>query len=227
VSETVIEVLNSEDKGKGVIESDSEEETQFRLVWRSSGIPETVLQDSDVEEDNIPISQLQAKTKADKPQSIEYVGEAWKVKVSPFVFIPETEDQASKKVKETTVVIDGVPSGETCVGKTVLKEFAEGLFKGQVTTALKKRGGFLYHVVYDGGDEGDLNDQEFSEAYELFNKSGNETVKAIVEQNGQGDSDNNNDKSGGETEGSEYDMSEDEAGDRKGKKRDGRNTISH
>ncbi len=48
------------------------------------------------------------------------------------------------------------------------KEFAEGLFHGQVTTA-KKRGRYLYHVVYeDGGDEEDLNDQEFSEAYELF-----------------------------------------------------------
>jgi hypothetical protein len=93
------------------------------------------------------------RLEADKPQSIEYVGEAWKEKVSPFVFIPETEDQASEKVKETTVVIDGMPSGESCVGKTVRKEFAEGLFKGQVTTALKKRGQYLYHVVYEDGDE--------------------------------------------------------------------------
>ncbi len=52
---------------------------------------------------------------------------------------------------------------------------------------MKKRGRFLYHVVYEDCDEKDLNDQEFSEAYELFNKSGNEAVKAIVEQNDQDD----------------------------------------
>ncbi len=80
------------------------------------------MQDSDVEEDNIPISQLQAKTKADKPQSIEYVGEAWKVKVSPFVFIPETEDQASEKVKETTVVIDG----ERLSCKNLQRDYSRG-----------------------------------------------------------------------------------------------------
>jgi hypothetical protein len=219
VSERVIEVLDSEDKGKGIVESDSEEETQLGLVWGSPGISETELQDSDVEEDNIPFSQLQTKTKADKPQPIEYVGEAWKEKFYPFVFITETEDQVSETVEDTTVVIDEVPSGETCVGKTILKEFGEGLFKGKVTTAMKMRGQFLYHVVYYDGDEENLNDQEFREAYDLFNKSGNEAVKTIIEHNYQDDSDNDNDKSGGEAEGSEYDMSEDEAGNRKRKKR--------
>ncbi len=89
VSERVIEVLDSEDKGNGVIESDSEEETQFGLVWGSPGIPETELQDSDVEEDNIPFSELREKRKADKQQTI--------------VLITETEDQDSE-----LVVIDEV-----------------------------------------------------------------------------------------------------------------------
>ena len=53
VSTVVIEVLDSEDKGKGVVESDSEEEIQLGLVWGSPGIPETELQDSDEDEDNI------------------------------------------------------------------------------------------------------------------------------------------------------------------------------
>ena len=45
VSRVVIEVLDSEDKGKEVVESDSEEETQLGLVWGSPGIAETELQD--------------------------------------------------------------------------------------------------------------------------------------------------------------------------------------
>jgi hypothetical protein len=81
------------------------------------------------------------------------------------------------------------------------------------------RGRFLYHVVYEDGYEEDLNDQEFREAYELFNQSNNEAVKTLGEVNYQDDSDNDIDKSGGETEGSEYDMSEDEEGNRKRKKR--------
>ena len=68
--ETRVSEREIEDKGKGVIESDSEEETQFGLVWGSPGIPETELQDSDVEEDNIPFSELREKSKADKQQTI-------------------------------------------------------------------------------------------------------------------------------------------------------------
>ena len=49
-----------------------------------------------------------------------------------------------------------------------MKQFAEGLFKGQVMTATKKRGRYLYHVVYEDGDEEDLNDQEFIEAYQTL-----------------------------------------------------------
>jgi hypothetical protein len=61
MSERVIEVLDSEDKGKGDVESDSEEDTQLGLVWGSPGIPETELQGSDVDEDNIPFSELREK----------------------------------------------------------------------------------------------------------------------------------------------------------------------
>ena len=130
------------------------------------------------------------------------------------MFVPETEDQGSETVKQTRVVIHEIPSGETCVGKTILKEFGEGLFKGNVTTAIKNRGRFLYHVVYEDGDEEDLNDREFREAYELFHKSGNEAVKTITEPNYLDDSQEIHDEplhSGGETEGSEFAPSDDEA----------------
>ncbi len=49
--------------------------------------------DSDDDEDNVPFSALKSITKADKPQPIEYVGEVWKEKVSPFVLITETEEE--------------------------------------------------------------------------------------------------------------------------------------
>ncbi len=122
VNAVVIEVLDSEDKGKGVAESDSEEDTQLGLVWGSPGLPDTALQDSDVEEDNIPFSELKEK-KADKQQTIECVGKVRKEKSYPYVFMPETEDQASATVEETTVVMEEVPSGEKCVGQKIVKEF--------------------------------------------------------------------------------------------------------
>jgi hypothetical protein len=41
-------------------------------------------QDSDDDKDNVPFSALKSLTKEDKTQPIEYVGEVWKEKVSPF-----------------------------------------------------------------------------------------------------------------------------------------------
>ncbi len=155
MSERVIEVVDSEDKGKGVIESDSEEETQFGLVWGSPGIPETELQDSDVEEDNIPFSELMEKRKTDKQQTI--------------VLITETEDQVSEPV-----VIDEVPSvtvkkttvTEATMTETVIqlvkvaKHFEAGLFIGEITAVSLNRGRNLYTVLYENGDGEDMNDRE-------------------------------------------------------------------
>ncbi len=187
---------------------DSEDETQFGVVWEKMTDEQKSMAEAE-----------KTRLEADKPLAIEYEGEAWKEKVYPFVFVPETEDQAIQKKKDITVTIEEVPTGETCVGKTIMKQFAEGLFKSQVVTATKKRGRYLYHVVYGDGDEEDLNDVEFIEAYELFYKAGNKTYEAVEEHSCHDDSENDNDKSGGETEGSEYDMSEDESVDRKRKKR--------
>jgi hypothetical protein len=182
------------------------------------------LQDSDDGDDNIPFSQLKEKRKEDKPQPLGYVGDVCKEKASPFIVLiteteTETEEQVIATVEERIVVIDEVPTGESCIGQKILKEFGEGLFKGSVTTAIKKRGRFLYHVVYEDGDEEDLNDKEFREGYELLHQSNNDTLKTVSEELAQEDSDNDNDKSGGDTEGSEYDMSEDEDRQRKRKKR--------
>jgi hypothetical protein len=189
-------------------DSDSEDETQFGVVWEKMTDVHRAMVEAD-----------KTRLVADKPLAIEYEGEAWKEKIYPFVFVPETEDQSIQEQKETTVTIDEMPSGETCVGKPVMKQFAEGLFKGEVMTATKKRGRYLYHVVYEDGDEEDLNDLEFIEAYELYYKAGNKTSEAIEERSCHDDSDNDNDKSGGETEGSVYDMSEDDSDDTKRKKR--------
>ena len=54
-------------------------------------------QDSDDDEDNVPFSALKTViTNADKPQPIEYVGEVWKDKASPFVLITDTEEEVSE-----------------------------------------------------------------------------------------------------------------------------------
>ena len=217
VSKEVIEVLDSQDKGKDVVERDSEEETQLGLVWGSPGIAETQLQESDDDDDNIPFSQLKEKRKEDKPQPIEYVRDRC------IVLITETETETEAQViateEDRIVVLEEVPTGESCIGHKIMKEFGEGIFEGSVTPAIKKRGRFLYHVVYEDGDEEDLNDKEFREGYELLHQTKNDTLKTVSEELAQEDSENDNEKSGGDTEGSEYDMSEDEDRKRKLKKR--------
>ena len=74
------------------------------------------------------------------------------------VLITETEEseRQSSDVEEdnipliqTLVTKDIEISGETCVGKKVMKHFAEGLFMSEVMTATKQRGRYLYHVVYE------------------------------------------------------------------------------
>jgi hypothetical protein len=210
VSETVIEVLDSEDKGKGVVESDSEEETQFGLVWGSPGIPETELQDSDVEEDNIPISQLQA-TKQGTTVDIQELQESY----NDEDLIPISQLQAKQTVM--TLEIEDKPTGEACIGKLVMKQFDAGLFTGTVMTATKKRGRFLYHVEYEDGDCQDFNDKEFGEAYDLYTFS--LTSKKPNEEENIGDSDNDCANSGGETEGSEYDARSDKDEITKAKKK--------
>jgi hypothetical protein len=101
------------------------------------------------------------RPEGETPQPIEYVEQPWKKKTYPIVLITETEDQSSDneednipfssqiqaRKEDTRVVIEEVPSGETCVGKTVVKQFDEGLFHGQVTTTIKKVLYFLSELL--------------------------------------------------------------------------------
>ena len=70
---------------------------------------------------------------------------------------------------------------------------------------------FVYSRVYEDGDEEDLNDQEFREAYELYIESGKEGFQNKVK-----DIDAECTHSGGETEGSDYDAKSDEEVIKKG-----------
>jgi hypothetical protein len=164
------------------------------------------LQDSDVEEDNIPFSELMEKRKADKQQTI--------------VLITETEDQVSEPV-----VIDEVPSvtvtkttvTEATMTETVVqlvkvaKHFEAGLFIGEITAVSINRGRNLYTVLYEDSDGEDMNDREYKEARALYEQtqgvSGNtnETEKETEETKDE------QLHSGGETEGSEFAPSDDEA----------------
>jgi hypothetical protein len=176
-----------ENKGKEAIESDSEEETQFGVVWEKYIIPETEEQMSDIDGDRIPPIETAAT------------------------------------LKGNTVDIEEIPTGEACVGKVIMKRFDQGLFKGTIMTARKNRGRFLYHVVYEHGDSEDLNEKECSEAYGLFTRQLQEkgTTSTMIEalDNEDDDSDKELDKSGEETGGSEYDVSEEDEVERRKKKR--------
>jgi hypothetical protein len=162
------------------------------------------------------------------PKPIEYVGDFWKDETRPIVLITETEEterQTSDTEEDNIPVIQTLVrkekeiSGESSVGKTVMKQFEAGLFSGQVVTATKNRGRFLYHVVYEDGDEEDMDDQEFKDAYELYKIETNKPLKANGRIATKDESENENDKNGGETEGSEYNVSEDDDKKQKRKKR--------
>jgi hypothetical protein len=136
------------------------------------------------------------------------------------VLITETEEseRQSSHVEEDNIPLiqilvkkDIEISGEASVGKFVMKQFEAGLFCGEVVSATENRGRFLYHVVYEDGDEEDMNDREFKEAYELHKIQTNKALKVSVTSMANEDSENDDDKSGGETEGSEYNGSEDDA----------------
>jgi hypothetical protein len=209
---TVVHISETEEK-----DSESEEDTQFGVVWEKM-----------TEEQRTMVDNAKKIKEAPTLTPIEYVGQPWREKTYPKFLIPETEetDRQSSDKEEDSIPFsqiqarkDDVTSGEACVGKTVMKQFVEGLFKGKVVTAIKKRGSFLYHVVYEDGDEEDLNDQEFDEAYALYLSEKDKTGKAVHTQEAKEDSENEIDKSGGETEGSEYDLSEDEDEKQRRKKR--------
>ncbi len=155
-----------------------EEETQFGVVWEKM-----------TEEQMKMVQNAKKITETEAPEPIVYVGQPWKDKTRPMVLITETEEterQTSDNeednipVSQILVRKEKVTSGESSVGKTVMKQFEAGLFCGQVVTAVKKRGKYLYHLVYEDGDEEDMNDQEFQEAYELYKIEADTTCKASV-----------------------------------------------
>ncbi len=194
-------------------------ETQFGVVWEK--MTEAQLNMAG----NTKTTTLKAT-----PEPIAYVGEPWRDKTRPLVLITETEEteRQTSDVEEDNIplsqTLDKIPTGEMCIGLTVLKQFDEGLFKGTVTDAKKQRARYLYHVVYEFGDSEDLNEKEFMKAYGLF-KTNNET--AVDKSKGTSVdvmSDAEEEHSGGETEGSEYGLSEEDEIRHSKKKR---RTVQH
>ncbi len=186
-------------------EAETPKESEIEYVgdiWRDKTRPivliteteETERPTSDTEEDNIPVIQTlvrKEKEETERPTS-------------------DTEEDNIPVIHTLVRKENEIPTGEMCVGKTVLKQFDEGLFKGTVTGATKQRGRYLYHVVYEDGDSEDLNDKEFMKAYDMF-----KTNNAILVDKSKGKSEDimsdiEEDKSGGDTEGSEYGLSEED-----------------
>ncbi len=119
--------------------------------------------------------------------------------------------QLMKKQKESVGV-------ETEVGMKVAKQFEAGLFVGEVKAVTGKRGRCLYTILYEDGDGEDLNDKEYKQARALFLKKDDKMADI-------GDTNTETQdtlQSGGETEGSEYALSDDDdddAGHKKKRKR--------
>jgi hypothetical protein len=93
----------------------------------------------------------------------------WKNNPYSHVIILETEEQIGDSEDDNVPISQLQTSeledtlefstGEACVGMEVMKEFEAGCFKGKVTSAIKKRGRFLYHILYEDGDEEDMNER--------------------------------------------------------------------
>jgi hypothetical protein len=108
-------------------DSDSEEGTQFGVVWEK-------LKDVEAKE-----SEAETPKQTEIPTPIEYVGDIWRDKTRPIVLITETKEteRPTSDTEEDNIPViqtlvrkeKEIPTGEMCVGKTVLKQFDEGLLK--------------------------------------------------------------------------------------------------
>ncbi len=68
----------------------------------------------------------------------------------------------------------------------------------------------MYHIVYEDGDSEDLNDKELKVGHEMYNTQTGETFQSSSITDGQDDIESEKFHSGGETEESEYGMSDEE-----------------
>ncbi len=84
--------------------------------------------------------------------------------------VRETKCQYHRWRLQTT--IDGdkeAPEGEAAVGVGVARDFGTdgGMFKGKVVHVRKNRQRYIYHILYEDGDEEDFDLEEYQFAYEL------------------------------------------------------------
>ena len=145
---------------------------------------------SESDDDNIPFSELKEKIKQDKPR--------------------KEMEIVTAKTSASMTQIPKLQFGESCVGRLILKQFETGVFKVTVMTVTKLRGRYLYHVVYEYGDSEDMNDKELLEGHDMYNNQTNETFQTSNSQQNDKEFNSESDKSGGETEGSVYEDSDEE-----------------
>ncbi len=76
------------------------------------------------------------------------------------------------------------------------------MFKGTVMSATKLRGRYLYLVVYEDGDSEEMDDKELREGREMYNRQTETTFQSSSSNERQDNVESDNERSGGETEGS-------------------------
>jgi hypothetical protein len=131
--------------------------------------------------------------------------------------IPVSQILANRTSKKTQVPT--LQTGEACLGHMILKKFETGLFKGTVTSVTNQRGRFMYHVLYEDGDSEDMNDKELLEGHEMYNRQTETTFQTSTSFESDEDAGSEIEKSGGDTEGSDYQDSDDEEQNKRKKKR--------
>ncbi len=64
-------------------------------------------------------------------------------------------------------ICEVVPEGEAVVGVGVARDFGKdlGIFKGKVVDVRKIRQKYIYHILYEDGDEEDFDVEEYQFAY--------------------------------------------------------------
>jgi hypothetical protein len=146
-------------------------------------------------------------TRADKDLPVATETEAKVTQIvqtrqNTIVLITETEE--AEEIQQASV-------SET-IQQTVkvAKQFEAGLFIGEITAVNTKRGRNLYTVLYEDGDGEDMNDREYKEARDLYEKTQGVSRNTNEIEKEAKETEDEPLHSGGETEGSEFAPSDDE-----------------
>ncbi len=157
-------------------EDESEDETQFEVVWKRYEGQVKQVSDGDAEVDET--QQIVAKS-----GKSAVIPEHWDCPFSSLIHetpaecaqsgdsdeddVPLSQIIAQEKLKITETVTE-MTVGQDSIGRKVAKRFEAGVFIGEVISVAGQRGRHLYKILYEDGDGEDMNEKEFLQACAMF-----------------------------------------------------------